>query len=309
MRENERECIIDFGAGNFVAVLDMGRLTRSIMPLIHLKEELARPIGTCFCIANDGLYLTARHVIEEAFPDSVRDGRLNTEDDGWLHALYVSDEPSEEHPGQCVGGFLPVHKIHFNGVLDMAAVQLTMPMNTHTNTPLILPANKLGLGLPKPSEMCFAFGYHSMAWDRMGPDFSARQKFYCSRGDVEEVHLPSRDSVIAPFPCFRTSARYDPGMSGGPVMSEDGLIRGVICSSYDGLTDEDGYISYVSLIGPAALLQVERLDESGVIRKYFVGDLIGRGIVHADTAGVVLERKSPKLKLYIGGGIINSFLE
>lgn len=203
-------------------------------------------------ISNDGLCLTARHVVEEALPGPVGQGRRITESDGWLYALYASNDPVAERPSCTLGGLIPVHNVHLVDNLDIAALQLRVMRNVRTDELLPMPAPQLALALPKVGDICLAFGYHSMAWSGEDPDFSVAQKFYCSRGEIEEVHVPRRDAVMAPFPCFRTSARYDPGMSGGPVFCKDGLVRGVVCSSIEGL--DEGFVSYVSLIAPAGTL-------------------------------------------------------
>lgn len=51
------------------------------------------------------------------------------------------------------------------------------------------------------------------------------------------------------FPCFRTNARFKPGMSGGPVLGENGKIIGIICSGWDfgGVGEDIGYASLVSM--------------------------------------------------------------
>jgi hypothetical protein len=49
---------------------------------------------------------------------------------------------------------------------------------------------------------------------------------YTPTGKVQEVHDERRDSGRLSFPCFRTNARYDPAMSGGPVFAEDGHLCG-----------------------------------------------------------------------------------
>ncbi|MCP2000890.1 S1 family peptidase [Nitrobacter winogradskyi] len=299
---------ISFEHGEFIPAPDHGLLPTSIMPVIHLHHDKAQAIGTCFAISSDGLCLTARHVVEEALPGPVREGKPNSVEDGWLYVLYVSSEPDEDNPGNELGGLLPVHSVHFNGQLDIAALQIQLLRNVKTNELLKMPANRLGLGLPSIGETSFALGYHSMEWSVDTARYIVNQKLYGSRGLVEEIHCPQRDAVVAPFPRYRTSARYDPGMSGGPVFGLDGLVRGVVCSSYEGIRDRDGYISYASLVGPAALLQVEQLDESGNIAKYFIGDLITRKIVWADETGIGIKRLPNELRLRLNGWSINSVM-
>jgi len=62
-------------------------------------------------------------------------------------------------------------------------------------------------------------------------DLHYERQLTATRGKIEEVHPVSRDAVRLNFPCFLTDARYDAGMSGSPVASDDGRVVGVVCSS------------------------------------------------------------------------------
>ena len=53
-----------------------------------------------------------------------------------------------------------------------------------------------------------------------------------------------RDRLILPTACFETSARFDPGMSGGPVSDEEGAVCGVIASGVDYDSGDPGFTSY-----------------------------------------------------------------
>jgi hypothetical protein len=72
-----------------------------------------------------------------------------------------------------------------------------------------------------------------------------------TRGEVVTIHHEIRDTSSLPFPCFRTNARFDPAMSGGPVFNDSGKLCGIICSSIPPYLEEDDHISYASLIWPA----------------------------------------------------------
>ena len=90
------------------------------------------------------------------------------------------------------------------------------------------------------------------------------------------------------FPCFQTDCEFVGGMSGGPVMEfRTGTAVGVICSGFAGLEDE-APISYVSLAGISLLLTLEATDEeSGVIKKKFLCDLVKGGAVATDGQFIV----------------------
>jgi hypothetical protein len=55
---------------------------------------------------------------------------------------------------------------------------------------------------------------------------------------------------MLPFPCFRVGARFDGGMSGGPVMNDRGRLCGIVCSNMPP-SDEGGmHDSFVSTLSP-----------------------------------------------------------
>ncbi|MDQ0392231.1 trypsin-like peptidase domain-containing protein [Labrys monachus] len=190
----------------------------------------------------------------------------------------------------------------FAGDLDIAAVQLCLPIDQRNGKPIRMPANKLGLGLPRVGETCFALGYHAMTWGGDEQLHQVHQNFAASRGIIEELHVPTRDRHSLNFPCFRTSARYDGGMSGGPVLGEDGLVRGVVCSSMKLDGEETGHISYASLIAPAMLLVVEARDGHGVVAQRFLWEFVESGAIAADTAGIAGGVSRDTCRLEWGGG-------
>jgi len=71
-----------------------------------------------------------------------------------------------------------------------------------------------------------------------------------SVGVVREIHEWKRDNVLVPFPSYHVSARFDGGMSGGPVFDETGCLCGIVCSNFEDSHLEGEPISYVSTLWP-----------------------------------------------------------
>ncbi|MCH8208036.1 MAG: hypothetical protein IIA62_03115 [Nitrospinae bacterium] len=69
-----------------------------------------------------------------------------------------------------------------------------------------------------------------------------------STGEIEEVLPNGNPSGRFNFPCFRVNARFDAGMSGGPVLDRDGLVCGIISGTYGNVDGND--ISYVATLWP-----------------------------------------------------------
>jgi len=77
-----------------------------------------------------------------------------------------------------------------------------------------------------------------------------KQNLSISQGAVLEVYREGRDTFrdldgrptgALPTVCFETSARFDGGMSGGPVVDPDGTVCGIV--STGGATDDRSFAS------------------------------------------------------------------
>ena len=101
-------------------------------------------------------------------------------------------------------------------------------------------------------------------------------------GLVQEIHHDRRDAVRLPFPCFRTNARFDGGMSGGPVFNEDGLVCGVVCSSFPALSADEPHVSYASTIWPMIGTMLDATESSVSGAPYYpLYNLFKSGAIYA----------------------------
>ena len=121
-----------------------------------------------------------------------------------------------------------------------------------------------------------------MKWKASENGFNASHRYTASKGHVQQLHFPKRDSVFMSFPCFETSARFDGGMSGGPIISTEGQVCGVICSSLKTDVSDGTFTSYGSLIAPALALVLNGIDSTGVERELFLHDFVRDGAVAVD---------------------------
>lgn len=252
----------------------------AVMPVVAYRDNVFRPIGTCFSITNFGLVLTARHVVDEAL--KITHDREFMEE-GWaVGVLYASEPREQDDVPDLVGGILPVLTVGFNANLDIAVMQLSVPVRSDNNKQAIrLPCFALSVGLPNTGTNCFALGYRLMEWKQEDQDvlkMSVKQNYSVSRGVIEEVHLPMRDSAFLSFPCFHVSARYDHGMSGGPILDSTGSVIGVVCSSCQQL-DNDKPISYGSLVGPSLAITLELVNEGVKMPATFLYDYSVNGYI------------------------------
>ena len=277
-------CLVaDFGKEEFTEVGPFPHPTQmSVMPVVALKGQNLRAVGTCFAISSHGLVITARHVLEEAL--QLDDNGKKKDQDQWVGALYVSKPAlNDVEVPDLFGGMLPAKRTYWSPSLDIAVMQLVLPKNKTTGREIKMPLLPLSTAAPRQGEICVGLGYHKMNWTRATesdrPEYEVAQSYSASRGSVKSVHHASRDSVMLPFPCFETDCRFDPGMSGGPVIGTDsGNVIGVVCSSIDG----QRHISYASIVGPSLLIVME--SNVGSIRpeKRFLYDFVKEGAVLTD---------------------------
>jgi len=227
-------------------------LQKVVMPLFAVDGENIVSIGTGFVIGGNQLMMTAAHVVKEAL---AMGRRVLGQDGKWidangLYALYVSSErhgPELEHH---LGGLLPIDHVWINSRMDIGLGWLRIPIIN--GKPIRLLRMRISPGLPKLGDPITAFGYHSLSEPLRVDDKGNRVLPYdikgsFSRGEILDIHETKRDSAFLTFPCFRTSARFDAGMSGGPVLNAEGSVCGIV-SAGSGLSSDERHSSYASLL-------------------------------------------------------------
>ncbi len=265
-------------------------IQQCVMPLIVMKDGKISPVGTGFMIGVDGLMMTATHVLDEALKWA--DTKEN--DDGTIetllefYALWISAERHGEKNDN-LGGPMPIHRIWKGPELDIGYCWVTRPFYQGKPLPLQFPVFRLSPGLPKVGDHNTGFGYYSIAafvdnnfqGDKRVINYA--QDTALTQGQIIEVHPVRRDNAMLHFPCFHTNARFEHGMSGGPILNIKGDVCGVICSSIPYIDDATDYVSYGSLIWLALGISVEVASHEGAPPEYvLVYDLIQRGSVLSD---------------------------
>lgn len=268
-----------------------GGIQRAVMPLLTTVENHLVPIGTGFMIAADGLMITAGHVVDQALRTKTR--RLNAQgkyyDHYELYALYATDERHSPDSDEFVGGLWPVSRVWRPNSLDIAFCYLTHALINEK--PVRFPVIGLSPTLPRVGSHILGLGYYRMAGDSLSEPLAENgvidysQYTARSAGVIDAVFPVKRDAGMLNFPCFQTSARFEHGMSGGPVFNESGYAVGVVCSSFPGNPDSESFVSFASQIWPAFGVSIDvALEVGGTVQPVLIYELAQRGIIATDAS-------------------------
>jgi S1-C subfamily serine protease len=271
---------IRFNEGDFPSLKFPHPSQSFVMAVVHHSDKVVHGLGTCFSISSHGLVVTARHVVEEV-------ARILAEasdtSDEFCGILCICPETKPDSSTKYVGGVLPIANVWTNNFLDIALMLVELPRHNETNELLPLGMLALSPGIPDIGNSCIGMGYSSVEWkvhQANLPEIS--HSYHATRGTIEENHFPGRDQRLN-FPCFLTNARFDLGMSGGPIVSATGQVCGVICSGTEMADPAIPMISYGSLIGPALAIPIKMKGSDGVTKSFFLWDLVRGGAVFCDS--------------------------
>lgn len=200
---------------------------RSVFPIVKQQQDTGglALVGTGFFISTLGLFITARHVLKDAF-----DQRENQKEIGGLH-LHTNKEFY----------LRPVVEAWFSRNTDLAVGLLEQRYHVQTNEPLT--NNRLVLTLEKPEVrsqvVTYAFPDSQILRKGASQTIHLRPHFY--EGKIDEFFPNGRDRSMMPWPTYQTDIHIHGGASGGPVIDQSGKVFGINCSSMEPHTD----ISYV----------------------------------------------------------------
>ena len=251
------------------------------MPIVSIRGNEIMHLGTGFVVWPGGILVTAKHVIEGALP-----GSANVTP---IYAIYATDEKHTDNSDLYVGGPIRIEKIAWSLELDIAYCLLQTLVSRSDNSPLFYPTYSLSGDSPIIGEHILGLGYCKNRVTRTqqeienDPPSDLWADAVSTTGQVAEIYSKQRDSYFLKFPCFQTTARFEPGMSGGPVFRESGHVCGVICSAFDGVADNEGYISFCSILWPSFAYVVKGwFSDKSPEEDILVYDLIKDGVISCD---------------------------
>lgn len=229
-------------------------------PLTSVIGEFALSIGayqgTDFLISGTATFIapylaiTAKHVVEHYWREFKRTEMKTNESKNRLDLkgnFNIIGVQTLEN-GQ-KGALWTVQQIYISAATDIAYINLIPFSNEAKNYKWRFP--RLEMLPPKVGSRIHAFGYRNSSASADGNNVEWRIEGTTSMGDVKEVHNLRRDNFSINFPCIHTNARFDGGMSGGPVFNSDGKIFAIISSNLPPTEEGEDHASYAALIWPS----------------------------------------------------------
>jgi S1-C subfamily serine protease len=273
---------MEFDGQAFVK-MDLTQWNSKVVPIVVIDPDRIRCVGTAFNISPDGVWITARHVIDWAIEI------VTNTPDAYIAVLWVGSGGAEDVP-DLLGG--PIHvaqiaKDDANGS-DLALLQAGL---LRAGEPYYTPHVRLSARIPKKGTHILGLGYALFDVESDISNLDAREvliepNFHASTGEITQVYPQGRDTFKdldgnymgkLPTACFETSARFDAGMSGGPVFDDAGSVCGVIASGIEQGADAERHTSFASATPYIYLLGLP--DGDRIMRIY---EMVQRNLVDAD---------------------------
>jgi len=193
-----------------------------------LRQEPSKDlhlVGTGFFIAENGIFVTAKHVVTSVF---------DTHGVPRQPLVVLQFGPGNTYYQR------PVHRATHHAVADVA-VGVAWPMR-HNTTGQPLPNKLLRLSTTPPpiGEVVATYAYPKTTILHGTPQQVHLEPTFFE-GRLVESFPDGRDRILLPGACFRTSMVIHGGASGGPVVGQNGRAFAV---NSTGL--EDDFVSFVS---------------------------------------------------------------
>jgi hypothetical protein len=268
-------------------------ITKVAIPLIAFRDGRGWPSGTA-CVIGAWLGLTARHVLEDHFVKFE-----GAPPSGISRASY--DVLSYVHLGGGNVLRLYIRRAWYSVAHDIAVIALAPACAIDPNH--VWPSARLDPMPPEVDSTVAAFGYPGSSFQPTGgpsePEYELMMDATTSTGRVVEVYERQRDSAMLNFPCFRVNARFDGGMSGGPVLNRNGLLSGVVCSNMPPGSPGDAHDSYVSTLWPVLGTMIDWPWDKFLGTSYPLLEFAKAGIIDADLKRVPLGAIKPTSQVTI----------
>jgi|ERR1044071_164714 hypothetical protein len=247
------------------------RFSEFVFLLIGTDGEIASPLGSGFFIA-PGVAMTARHVVKgfwDQFHIYQKFPKLKAEVEANFKVLALQFFGDKSEPAVWY-----IEKTWISEFTDTAFLYLK-PYNDKAKGYVWRDQLELSMWEPSVGDQIGAFGYPDSEVElQIEPTLSASWKLKpaLSTSEVTAVYERYRDRGLLAWPAIETNARFDHGMSGGPVFNDKGQVCAVVC---DGIgSEEEGYVSSGSLLWLAMITAMDiPIDKFTAGEQYFAFEL------------------------------------
>jgi hypothetical protein len=259
---------------------------RALAPIFaRARGGKPRLIGTGFWISQDGVLVTAKHVIDDNIGENGKDIESIAAFQFTRGGRFISR---------------PLRTTSRHAKFDLAVSVTLQPHDKDGKVVLVDNVMALTLELPAIGAQIATHSFHDpnaqtadekyaalheSTFEFNGsfkddPDHETKLAFHSrwTTGHVTEHFMAGRDSVMLPSPCIRSDMPVYGGMSGGPVFDNRGRVCAVNCTRFEG-TD----LAFHVPIGGILNLKVDGHFQGDGPRDWTVRELAAHKIVDIDT--------------------------
>ncbi len=239
---------------------DPTTMHETVFPIVSQKPDgTLVPIGTGFFIGQNGLFVTAAHVVRDVLDDR----KQATAPFGLLH-IY-SDQSYV---------IRPITRATYHETADVA-VGFAAPVVSEAKGALQNTILTLSRSRPRVGDTI-----HTYAFPRTRVEPGTRQTVHLTPGSyagtIVEEFPDGRDSVLLPGPCYQTTMVIHGGASGGPVFNQNGCVIGINSTGY--ADEELSFVSCITSILNLRLVGV-RLPGDNLPRDALIQELCDRDFI------------------------------
>jgi hypothetical protein len=274
---------MEFDNESFTTLGQLTHINSIVVPVVVVDSNQIQCIGSAFNISPEGLWITAKHVVDFA-------AKLVAERPGAsIGVLWVGSGEEEDDVPDLLGGYIHapyITKDDQNGS-DLGMLRAGL---IKAGVPYEFPFCRLSARVPKTGTHVLAMGYARFSVDSDTSKDDLREiviqpNFSISTGEILQVFKTGRDTFRdldgnytgrLPTVCFETSARFDPGMSGGPVLDENSWVCGIIAT---GLESDDVASDRSFASGTPYVFTLGLIAEGQTMRVY---EMVERELVECD---------------------------
>lgn len=211
----------------------------AIFPILkQLDKNQWQLIGTAFYITTNGIFLTARHVL-----DDVINQNIQTHPIAAFHFL-----PNKQYMIRPIlRAFLKNHSDVAAGLVAEAKHNLTGDL---LNNKVVI----LSRSIAKDGTLIHTYAYPKTECTLKKIVFSPN--YY--EGKITSYFPNGRDSVLMPHRCYQTTMNILGGASGGPVFNCNGEVIGINSTGFEQNTNS--HISFISDINEIFNITIDKIN-------------------------------------------------